>query len=324
MAKTILHVQGGRGDVVCAEPVFRYTIDYVLPEDEIVISSYAPDFFTHLASNRVKVVNHNDLMNNIDEYSDYRTLCAYQNETRPGRGMMQAVTHGVDYASFYTLGYILPTEHRRCRLPAVSEEEKELARKVFKEQYDLDIEETLLIHPGCTWETRTIPVEWWEKFVKHYDGPVCVIGQESARPLKFKTKKDKEGYSPSLLPIDGVPRFTNNLTMRGLIVAISQAWGLITNDSLPVHIAGAFDNRLFTFATVKHWDTLRPYGHPLSYDFAIETVLKPYHYASTKNDIRFDLFPEGVTSLMDFIRKPRDVARTLNAMRWHRQYVRNK
>jgi hypothetical protein len=53
--------------------------------------------------------------------------------------------------------------------------------------------------------------------------------------------------------------FRDRLSIEGLIALISKAPVLITNDSAPLHIAGAFDNEIILIPTCKHPDHLLPY-----------------------------------------------------------------
>jgi len=46
-----------------------------------------------------------------------------------------------------------------------------------------------------------------------------------------------------------------------LITAISMAKGVLTTDSAPLHIAGAFDKRIVVLPSIKHSDFIMPFRY---------------------------------------------------------------
>ena len=73
-----------------------------------------------------------------------------------------------------------------------------------------------------------------------------------------KTIDEKQGYLDIDVPTDGYD--LRDLTTLGQMFAlISLSRCLVTNDSSPIHIAGAFDNWIVTFPTCKHEDHILPY-----------------------------------------------------------------
>ena len=72
--------------------------------------------------------------------------------------------------------------------------------------------------------------------------------------------KDDERHG--VLRLDGRDRtidLTNLLTTSEFIAIISMAPILVSNDSSPVHLAGAFDNWIILIPTCKHPDHILPY-----------------------------------------------------------------
>ena len=79
---------------------------------------------------------------------------------------------------------------------------------------------------------------------------VCLIG------------KDEETRGVwDLSDINGVIDTRNLLSLGSLIALIAKARTLVSNDSSPVHLAGAFDNWIVLFPTCKHPDYIIPYRH---------------------------------------------------------------
>jgi len=297
----LIFCRGGRGDVFDCEPPVRFLVKEVFKEAEkIAITSEMTEPFEHLQSEQVSLHLNSHTKDNLQDFVGYNVLCSFEHDKRPVHGLNQPLMHGVDFASLHLLGYLLPEKKRKIKLLAASEEEREAVTGYFS-KLGLDPCETLLLHPGNTWETRTVPVEWWEEFIKHYPYPVCVYGSNGKRVA------GEDSIINGMLPLPNVPSLVDKLTIRGAMVATELCWGVMTNDSFPVHIAAGYNNYLFTFALTKHWDTLKPYGHKKSYNFGKE-VFDPTWYTAVNHTFTFDKFPPGVTSIMPFLLDPKVAA----------------
>jgi|WetSurSiteA1Bulk_404760.scaffolds.fasta_scaffold14810_2 hypothetical protein len=306
LAGIVILCTGGRGDLVNTEPALRYFVNKAFLHTPVIIVSELPELFRHLESERVTSVSKQEARESDEDWAHHGILFNNNHQKGLVRGLNQPLMHGVDNAAIYLLGYTLPNADKRVKLPPPSQEEIESFRDKLS-RYALVPEETLLIHAGDTWQTRTIPVEWWDEFIGAYPYPVCLIG--ISNPTKEEEARfcNKGKHVRAVLQLPKVASLVNELSIRETVVAVSQCWGLITNDSLPVHIAGAFTNYLFTAATSKHWDNLKPYGHRRSYNFGKEVFGPSWH---SKIDVvwSFEEFPEGVDSLLPYLDPPTKVA----------------
>jgi hypothetical protein len=320
----IIHATGGRGDILCAEPSIRYSINNVFTTSNIiVIVTEFPVFFEHLAvDTRINVLPPAFVGNNLDLFEGYKVFTTYEHPTASKKGLLHANMHSVDYSSLQLLGWLIPELERYVQLKAPQPEEIEIVEAKFK-HFGVDIRNTLLLHPGETWPSRTIPVEWWSSFLENYKGSTCVIGaiRPDNKPLELELEDtEKHGYMPGLLDlVDSCPSLANYLNMRELIVAIALSQGVLTNDSLPVHIAGAFNNWLFTFSTARRFTTLRPYRpHAKNFlrteNFATKCLFPPSHFNPIFTTGRYDLLPEGVTSILDVIVDAKTVAEKISKL----------
>jgi ADP-heptose:LPS heptosyltransferase len=125
----------------------------------------------------------------------------------------------------------------------------------------------ILVHAGLGWDTKTFPKIWWEEVVNALVGKGCNVG------LIGKRVNDEHGYVDIDLP-EGVVDFRDKLSMKGLIALIANAPVLVTNDSLPLHIAGAFDNSIVLIPTCKRADCLLPYRKGSIYHKAVSVCKK--------------------------------------------------
>lgn len=297
----LIYCRGGRGDVFDCEPPVRFLIEEVFKESEkIAITTEMVEPFEHLQSEQVSIYLNSYAKDHLQDFVGYNILCSFEHDKRPVHGLNQPLMHGVDFASLHLLGYLLPVHKRRIKLLKASAEEKEAVTDYFT-QLGLDPDETLLLHPGNTWETRTVPTHWWEEFIKEYPYPVCVYGHNGKRVA------GEDLVINGMLPLSNVPSLVDKLTIRGAMVATELCWGVLTNDSFPVHIAAAYSNHLYTFALTKHWDTLKPYGHKHSYNLGKE-IFSPTWYTAVNHTFTFDKFPEGVTDIMPFLMEPAKAA----------------
>ena len=115
----------------------------------------------------------------------------------------------------------------------------------------------IVVHPGRWWPSKTFPVEWWQEVVDKLSEKLCV-------GLIGKTIDEKQGYVAIDCPKDGID-FRDLTTLGEMIALISLAKVTLTNDSSPVHIAGAFDNWLVAIPTCKHPDHMIPFRNGTQY-----------------------------------------------------------
>ncbi len=231
-----VEVAGGLGDQVCAEPAIRYLSERVNPGAEIFVLSTWPELFAHLP--RVKAASktpdiHRDAIFEIKTHPD--------KETALRRYVSHFFTHGVDYASLAILKRTLPAEHKQIHL-AVSPAARE----------DVSLfEADIILHAGRGWPINTYPLEWWNRVIfllsRYYK--IALIGKDVS---------DEHGVLPVECPGNGLD-LRNRLSLGQLLAMIEKTWTLVTNDSSPVHLAGAFENNIVLIPTSKHPDHLLPW-----------------------------------------------------------------
>ena len=133
-----------------------------------------------------------------------------------------------------------------------SDEDLEEVKKIYPNP-----EELVLIHPGRGWETKTFPKEWWEKVITGVRSVGCKVA------LIGKEVNSEHGYVKTDVEVDA--DFRDKLSIKGLIALIAKSQLLITNDSVPVHIAGAFDTKIILIPSCKHPDRILPYRKGTKY-----------------------------------------------------------
>jgi len=170
---------------------------------------------------------------------------------------------------------ILPNKDKQIKLPPVKKSEIQGLQK----KLDVDLKELVLVHAGRHWPSKTFPVEWWQSVIDTLSADkkqVCLIGKED----DTRGTVDVSINSSMIDTRDG-------LTLRELIILTSQAKVLISNDSAPIHIAGAFNNHIILIPTCKHPDHLLPYrkGSQSYRSAALYKKLMCYEYDSAPTHV---------------------------------------
>lgn len=245
----VVIVGGGLGDQVCAEPIIRYMKKHIYPNDDVTVTTHWTRLFRHLD---MPVFENGKFQG--ENHLNYRMLFTLpEPDTREGELVWKVATHlmchPVDFMSIAAMRRTLPIADRQYKLD-VSVADVENLEKRFGRLDDL-----VLVHAGAHWETKTFPLEYWQAIV---DGlalkghRVCLIGKTGGDNLEHR------GFVPVLCPENGVD-MRDQLSLGELIAVISKARVVLSNDSAPIHIAGAFDNEIVLIPTCKHPDHILPW-----------------------------------------------------------------
>ena len=239
-----INVQGGMGDQMQAEPTIRFALQHVWKGADFRISTLFPELFAHLPVICRKYEER--VWENLDT-EPFSRLTLPGPETLQWKIVSNLMSHTVDYCSMAVLCRILPDIDKTYQLqvdPAALESVKKFAKRD-------DFKDCVLVHAGRHWESKTFPEEWWQSVVDCIIDagltPV-LIGKDGE--LRGVTKLDGRGKSIDL---------TNLLNLKEFIAIVSLAPILISNDSSPIHLAGAFDNWIILIPTCKHPDHILPY-----------------------------------------------------------------
>lgn len=232
-----INVGGGLGDQINAEPSIRFLMEKISPGAECWVLTRFPGLFSHLP---VKATI---------ETPELKRPAIYEVETHPSPTMTlrkflcHFFAHPVDYIAMAILKRTLPREAKRIRIP------EEMIDRAEVSEYNPDI----IVHPGLGWPIKTFPVEWWTRVIEGLAqrAKVAVVGAYVA---------EKNGVMDFPLPA-GVLDLRNKTTLKGFIALIEKTPILLTNDSSPTHIAGAFDNWIVLIPTCQHPDHLLPWRY---------------------------------------------------------------
>jgi ADP-heptose:LPS heptosyltransferase len=231
---------GGLGDVICAEPVLRFIRETAYPDADIYVMTRNTELYSHIPNiwlgdkypeSKFDAVL--EMNTHFIEHGQFHALVPH------------ALAHPVDWISMAIIGRQLTNKQKEIHLHYSEDDLKEV--KVICEKP----EELVLIHPGLGFDTKTFPKEWWEKVITGVQEAGMKVG------LIGKNVNEKHGYVNTDVEVDY--DFRDKISLKGLIALIAQAPLLITNDSVPLHIAGAFDNHIILIPSCKHPDLLMPW-----------------------------------------------------------------
>lgn len=249
----LISVSAGMGDQLCSEPAIRY-VQKLYPNANIIILTHHKRLFKHL---NIPVYTY-DEWKGMEEPVLPMYTCP--NDEQSEHKMSHVLFHPTDFASMSMIKRIIPNEEKRIKL-TVDEDDLDSVLNIIKNNTlsssHSENRKLILIHPGKWWPSKTFPIEWWQEVV---DG----ISEKYLVGLIGKTIDEKQGYLPIKCPKNGID-FRDLTTLGELIALISIGKVLITNDSSPLHIAGAFDNWIIVMPTCKHADHILPYRFGTQY-----------------------------------------------------------
>lgn len=239
----LLDVQGGLGDQIDAEPAIRYLKKYVYPKDDVRVKTHFPRVFEHLD---IPVTLHEDFRPAMDT-PYYHVITLPGPETVTWSIVSNLLCHTVDYTSMAILRRTLPNTDKIIKLVVNPED----YLKVLEVTGLRNLNDLVLLHCGRHWESKCFPTEWWQAIV---DGlskevPLCLIGSDT---------EPTRGTAQVVVP-EGVIDTRNLLDLGGFFAIVKSAKVLVTNDSSPVHVAGAFGNEIILIPSCKHPDHILPF-----------------------------------------------------------------
>ena len=286
----LVNVAGGLGDQLCAEPSIRFMKERIYPEADIKILTHHPILFRHLG---LPVFKYGEFKGEIDV--PYYTVNSLPGpDTIMWKCVSHLLSHSVDFSAMALLGRILPNADKQIKLQVSLDDLSEVIDAIGI----TDLSQLVLVHAGRHWESKTFPASWWQELI---DGlqregiKVCLIGADNG----------KVGVV-DLIAREGMIDTRNLLSINGLIALVAAAKTLISNDSAPIHIAGAFDNNIILIPTCKHPDHILPYRNGSQYYKAVALYKKlmAYEYNSQPTLINGSAADKLVGDFKDYLPEP--------------------
>lgn len=235
----LLFLRGGLGDVVCALPSVMYALAVFRrcsPHVRISVATEFPELFKHLPLKRIYDLNVQEPKWN--KYFVFRSFAdpdEFVNEFMMPLGM-----NIVDYISIKMFRVQLPHYRKNIMLPIGD-------FQIALPEVQARLPSTVVIHPGRTWQSRTIPVDYWNQIIDavHSLGrQIILIGGGDSERGTVNVDSSK--------CID----LREKLDLLSTVSLLDKCEKLLTNESAPMHLAAATKIQIGFFATVKHESNL--------------------------------------------------------------------
>ncbi len=257
--KLCIQIGGGLGDQVCAEPIIRYYVEQWGQADDIALMTHYPEFFKHLpVTSYTQAQNFNEPRMSTQTHPD-KTNDPFD------KVLIFQRSHPVDYISARLLRRTLPLQCKSIRLQVDSDALTKIQTLLGNNR-----SKTVLIHAGEGWPSKTFSKDIWSSYCKilnDHDYNVVLIGKGSTKEILHAN-------------LD----LRNQLNIEELIAIISVAPILVSNDSGPIHVAGAFDNWIGLIASCKDPSYLFPYRQG-SQKYKTQSLER---YKAYEQDFNFD------------------------------------
>lgn len=227
----LIKVNGGLGDIVCAEPAIRFGIQQFKGINWTIQTSN-PEFFTHL---NAKLIFNNEKVNE----EEYLVLEGVQRpETLIWQFLSHMTTHCVDYWAIALFGWQLPENYKTISLPTYNIKNTKVS------QISQNPEEYVIIHAGKHFPSKTFSAKYWDETIRAFKEvgfKVCLVG---------KTVDEHCGYVNTTEPVEIDLR--DKLSLTDFTQLLVNCKYLYSNDSAAIHIAAAGDAFIGFIASIKH------------------------------------------------------------------------
>lgn len=226
----------GMGNQVATVPVILNFLK-LYPEYKLTIKSAFPEVFAHLKSDRVEVLG---AESNINHPFALKKSTAFA-----GGLMFDVCMHPTNFHSLAFLKKELHWSDKRITVPR-----KYCGKKLPPK--------TVVIHAARSgWASKDMPKENWQNIVntlKANNLPVALIGMS-----EMKVKGNVGDRIWGCHDLDGVDFKLIDIPYAETCDVIGQGDFLLTNDSMQVHAAGAFDNHIGLITIAKRPELILPY-----------------------------------------------------------------
>lgn len=238
----VISVSAGMGDQICSEPVIRFT-QKLYPDAIIHVITHFTRLFEHIEG--IELHNYENWKGTKDAALMLHTV---PDEKNANHSLSHVMFHPTDFASLSMLRRTLPNIDKTIKLKVYTHDINSIIETLKDKNRT---KPGIVVHPGKWWPSKTFPIKWWQEVIDKLSEKLTVY-------LIGKTIDEKQGYLDVKCPESGFD-FRDITSLGEMIALISHTKCTLTNDSSPVHIAGAFDNWLVVIPTAKHPDHIIPY-----------------------------------------------------------------
>lgn len=257
----------GIGDLVCVEPLARFCRDYLFKDENLIIISDYPELYEHLG---LPIYGNKEYVPNARAY---RRLTCFAPEN-DGSIHSQVLSHpqmnSTDYSSILAIKYQLSNDMKQISLSDNTH--------LLSDNLKSILSNSLIVHAGKHWASKTFPIDWWQSVVELLaDNGINIV-------LIGKKINEGQGVVDVKCTRKNIISLVDKLTLRQTIGALKISPAVLTNDSMPIHISGAFDNWIFPILSCKKFEHVMPYRNGKQ-DYKVVALNKGYVFDYKTNRI---------------------------------------
>jgi hypothetical protein len=277
-------LSGGIGDQICAEPTVRYALEK-FGDRNITVLTHVPECFQHLPVAALR--NDQETMSKLDMRKYWQVETCVSQRSLLSDFFSMCMVHCIDMPPLAAFQRQLPPAYKFLILMPV------VSQVIYAESVAGGTPE-VVIHPGKTWQSRTIPADYWRELI-------LGLNRQGVKPLLIGGSVINKN---STVDIDlsglAVKDVRDQLSIMETCHLLQKAKVVLTNDSGPYHLAASGSARIGVFSTgrpfhfIHHYDKtgkLNPNIKDLALGNALDLIPpRP----DVKANIRYDELDEQI------------------------------
>lgn len=293
----LVRLTGGIGDNVCAEPAIRFALN-TFKDTSISIASDEPEIFQHLEDRLLEVWNTKVDTPNLDGYLVFDSFHAAGHLSN--EFLAPPFVHCVDYPTLNMWRAQIPMRDRCVQL-VPTKQQYDNAAELINESTDV------VIHPGRTWPSRTMPKDWWDNITR-----ILILAGKRPVIIGNEVPNDVQARGTIAINTEGCLDLRDKLSIMESVAILQRAKVLITNDSAPLHFAASGDAWIAFLSTVRHPEIITHYRNNGEFgwrmkNFAKGGVWESFDFCPSHEDqIRMDIVRESL--MQSWLPDPSEIA----------------
>jgi lipopolysaccharide biosynthesis glycosyltransferase len=251
-----ISIGGGLGDQIDSEPVVR-EIRRLYPHDHLIVASHWPEIYQDLPYHLDEVVDIRTHYNTNDIVHVFHTYAGP--DTEAGNYLTHVLMNSTDFSSQLTIRRQLPPEKKLIKIRYTEEQCQSMLSKLKLAKSDL--KDAVLIHPGRSWYTKTLDSQVWNDAILKMkaDGVKLILVGKNDNYLGPRRGPDNIGLTNVDVSECIFADARDKLSVKETLALIDHSFALVSNDSAPIHLAGATDCWILGFFTAKHPEFVLPH-----------------------------------------------------------------
>lgn len=242
----LVRLGGGLGDNVCAVPAIQWALrNFATAKISLFGDRDSLSLFRHLPI-------HEYWYEGAPEQPDLSKYYVFDSFSQDGQlhneFLAPPYTHCVDYSTLKLWRVQIPHLERVVQLVP-----DDMA-KLKVHEIIADMGPIVVIHPGRTWPSRTMPKWWW-------DENISALNLAGHRPILIGSEINHQTQTRGTVDVNnmGCTDLRGRLSVMESVALLQAARVVLTNDSAPLHMAASGNAWIGFLSTVRHPEIVTHY-----------------------------------------------------------------